>query len=254
LVDSILSEGLTDPGLNYAMGITAENVAEQFGITRQEQDAFALGSQMRAAKAIREGHFDTEIVPVPLKTRKGPVEVAVDEHPRPDSSPEVLARLKPAFRPDGTVTAANASGLNDGAAMLAVTTDAYAKAHALPILAHVLSYAVAGIAPDVMGLGPVSAVPLALRKAGLTSSQIDLLELNEAFAAQSIAVIRSLDLDPAKVNVDGGAIALGHPIGASGARVLVTLVHALRRLGKKHGVASLCIGGGMGIAIVIAAA
>lgn len=254
LVDSILSEGLTDPSLNYAMGLTAENIAERFGITRQEQDAFAVESQARATKAAGSGHFDAEIVPVPVKTKKGIVDFAADEHLRPDSSLEGLAKLKPAFKPDGTVTAGNASGLNDGAAMVAVTTGAYARAHSLPVLARVVSYAVAGIAPDVMGLGPTAAVPLALRKAGLTSEQIDLYELNEAFAAQSIAVIRKLDLDPAKVNVSGGAIALGHPIGASGARVLVTLIHALRRLDKQHGVASLCIGGGMGIAIVVTTA
>lgn len=253
LIDSALGEGLTDPSLGCAMGITAENVAEQFGITREEQDAFALESQMRAARALREGEFAEEIVPVAIKTRKGVVEFATDEHPRPDSNPESLARLKPAFKPNGTVTAGNASGLNDGAAMLAVATEAFARDHGLPVLARVLSYGLAGIDPAVMGLGPVAAVPIALKKAGLTTEQIDLFELNEAFAAQSIAVVRQLNLDPAKVNVSGGAIALGHPIGASGARVLVTLIHALRRLGKRYGVASLCIGGGMGIAIAISA-
>lgn len=253
LTDSILSEGLTDPSLGYAMGLTAENVAEQFGITRQEQDAFAVESQTRAAKAISAGFFDAEIVPVPIKTKKGIVEFATDEHPRPDSSLDALARLKPAFKPNGTVTAGNASGLNDGAAMLAVATEKYAVDHGLPVLARVISYGVTGIAPAVMGLGPTAAVPIALQKAGLTVDQIDLFELNEAFAAQSIAVVRKLDLDLAKVNVSGGAIALGHPIGASGARVLVTLIHSLRRLGKRYGVASLCIGGGMGIAIVISA-
>jgi acetyl-CoA C-acetyltransferase len=253
LTDSILSEGLTDPSLGYAMGLTAENVAEQFGITRQEQDAFAFESQTRAAKAISAGFFDAEIVPVPIKTKKGIVEFATDEHPRPDSSLDALARLKPAFKPNGTVTAGNASGLNDGAAMLAVATEKYAVGHGLPVLARVISYGVTGVAPAVMGLGPTAAVPIALQKAGLTLDQIDLFELNEAFAAQSIAVVRKLDLDPVKVNVSGGAIALGHPIGASGARVLVTLIHSLRRLGKRYGVASLCIGGGMGIAIVISA-
>lgn len=253
LTDSILSEGLTDPSLGYAMGLTAENVAEQFGITRQEQDTFAVESQTRAAKAISAGFFDAEIVPVPIKTKKGIVEFATDEHPRPDSSLDALARLKPAFKPNGTVTAGNASGLNDGAAMLAVATEKYAVDHGLPVLARVISYGVTGIAPAVMGLGPTAAVPIALQKAGLTVDQIDLFELNEAFAAQSIAVVRKLDLDLAKVNVSGGAIALGHPIGASGARVLVTLIHSLRRLGKRYGVASLCIGGGMGIAIVISA-
>lgn len=253
LTDSILSEGLTDPSLGYAMGLTAENVAEQFGITRQEQDTFAVESQTRAAKAISAGFFDAEIVPVPIKTKKGIVEFATDEHPRPDSSLDALAKLKPAFKPNGTVTAGNASGLNDGAAMLAVATEKYAVDHGLPVLARVISYGVTGIAPAVMGLGPTAAVPIALQKAGLTVDQIDLFELNEAFAAQSIAVVRKLDLDLAKVNVSGGAIALGHPIGASGARVLVTLIHSLRRLGKRYGVASLCIGGGMGIAIVISA-
>jgi acetyl-CoA C-acetyltransferase len=253
MLDGILSEGLSDPCLGYAMGVTAENVAEQFGITRQEQDVFALESQARAAKAIGEGFFDAEIVPVPIKTKKGVVEFKIDEHPRSDSTLDALAKLKPAFNPNGTVTAGNSSGLNDGAAMLAVCTAKYAQDHGLPVLARVLSYGLAGIAPATMGLGPASAVPIALQKAGLTADQIDLFELNEAFAAQSIAVVRKLGLDPAKVNVSGGAIALGHPIGASGARVLVTLVHALRRLGKRTGVASLCVGGGMGIAIVISA-
>ena len=253
LVDSILSEGLTDPTLSYAMGVTAENLAEQCGITREEQDAFAVESQTRAAKALKDGVFSSEIVPVLIKTKKGIVEFTTDEHPRPDSTLELLAKLKPAFKPDGTVTAGNSSGLNDGAAMLAVTTGEYAKSHGLPVLARILSYGLAGVAPAVMGLGPVTAVPIALKKAGLTLEQIDLFELNEAFAAQSIAVVRKLGLDPARVNVSGGAIALGHPIGASGARVLVTLVHALRRLEKRYGVASLCIGGGMGIAIVISA-
>jgi acetyl-CoA C-acetyltransferase len=253
LVDSILSEGLTDPSLCYAMGLTAENLAEQYEITREEQDASALESQTRATKALRDGVFGTEIIPVPIKTKKGIVEFATDEHPRPDSTLEVLAKLKPAFKPNGTVTAGNSSGLNDGAAMLAVTTGEYAKKHGLPVLARILSYGLAGVAPAVMGLGPVAAVPIALQKAGLALDQIDLFELNEAFAAQSIAVVRKLNLDPARVNVSGGAIALGHPIGASGARVLVTLIHSLRRLEKRYGVASLCVGGGMGIAIVISA-
>ena len=253
IVDSILSEGLTDPTLCVAMGITAENLAEQFGIAREEQDAFALESQTRAVKAQKDGVFCPEIVPVPIKTKKGIVAFANDEHLRPDSSMELLAKLKPAFKPDGTVTAGNSSGLNDGAAMLALTTAEYAKSHGLPVLARILSYGLAGVAPGVMGLGPVAAVPIALKRAGLTLEQIDLFELNEAFAAQSIAVIRKLDLDAARVNVSGGAIALGHPIGASGARVLVTLVHSLRRLEKRYGVASLCIGGGMGIAIVVSA-
>jgi len=253
LIDSILSEGLTDPTLCYAMGVTAENLAEQYGITREEQDAFAVESQIRAANALKEGSFSSEIVPISIKTKKGITEFSIDEHPRPDSTLELLAKLKPAFKPNGTVTAGNSSGLNDGAAMLAITTGEYARSHGLPIMARVLSYGIAGVAPAVMGLGPVAAVPIALMKAGLTLEQIDLFELNEAFAAQAISVVRRLDLDMAKVNVSGGAIALGHPIGASGARVLVTLVHSLKRLEKRYGVASLCIGGGMGVAIVISA-
>jgi len=253
LVDSILSEGLTDPILGYAMGVTAENIAEQCGITREEQDAFALESHTRAVKAQKDEVFSAEIVPVPIKTKQGVIEFATDEHPRADSTLERLAKLKPVFKENGTVTAGNSSGLNDGAAMLALTTRECADSHNLPVLARILSYGLAGISPTVMGLGPVTAIPIAIKKAALTLEQIDLFELNEAFAAQSIAVIRKLNLDPAKVNVTGGAIALGHPIGASGARVLVTLVHALRRLGKQYGVASLCIGGGMGIAIVISA-
>jgi len=253
LVDSILSEGLTDPILGYAMGVTAENIAEQCGITREEQDAFALESHTRAVKAQKDEVFSAEIVPVPIKTKQGVIEFATDEHPRADSTLERLAKLKPVFKENGTVTAGNSSGLNDGAAMLALTTRECSDSHNLPVLASILSYGLVGISPSVMGLGPVAAIPIAIKKAALTLDQIDLFELNEAFAAQSIAVIRKLNLDPAKVNVTGGAIALGHPIGASGARVLVTLVHALRRLGKQYGVASLCIGGGMGIAIVISA-
>lgn len=254
MVDGILSEGLTDPQFNYAMGITAENVAARWNITRQDQDAFALESQRRAAAAKADGAFDEELVSVNVPSRKGPVAFTQDEHVRPDTTLEGLAKLRPAFKPDGgTVTAGNSSGLNDGAAMLVVTTEGYAREHSLPILARILSYAAVGVEPEVMGIGPASAVPVALSRAGLGLSDIDLFELNEAFSAQSIAVIRELELDTLKVNITGGAIALGHPIGASGARVLVTLIHALRRNGKKHGVASLCIGGGMGIAMVVSA-
>jgi acetyl-CoA C-acetyltransferase len=254
MLDSILSEGLTDPQLNYAMGITAENVAERCDITRAEQDAFSLESQRRAVSAKAEGAFTEELIAVNVPGRKGVTVFSEDEHVRPDTTLEGLAKLRPAFKPDGgTVTAGNSSGLNDGAAMLAVTTKEYAREHGLPILATILSYATIGVEPQFMGLGPASAVPIALKRAGLGLSDIDLFELNEAFSAQSIAVIRDLGLDMAKVNITGGAIALGHPIGASGARVLVTLIHALRRKGKEHGVASLCIGGGMGIAMVISA-
>ena len=254
MVDSILCDGLTDAQLNYAMGITAENVAERWKITREDQDAFALESQRRAAAAQASGAFREEIVPVNVPGRKGVVVFAEDEHVRPDTTAEALAKLKPAFKPEGgTVTAGNSSGLNDGAALLAVTTEDYAKEHGLPVLARILSYATVGVEPAVMGMGPAAAVPAALIRAGMSLSDIDLFELNEAFAAQSLAVIRTLALDQAKVNITGGAVALGHPIGASGGRILVTLIHALRRSGKQHGVASLCIGGGMGIAMVISA-
>jgi len=254
MVDSILSEGLTDPQLSYAMGITAENVAARWNVTREQQDCFSFESQRRAATAKTEGAFAEELIPVNVPGRKGATVFLQDEHARADTTLEGLAKLRPAFKPDGgTVTAGNSSGLNDGAAMLAVTTGDYAREHGLPILAEILSYATVGVEPELMGIGPASAVPAALSRAGLSLSDIDLFELNEAFAAQSIAVIRELQLDASKVNVTGGAIALGHPIGASGARVLVTLIHALRRKRKALGVASLCIGGGMGIAMVLSA-
>jgi acetyl-CoA C-acetyltransferase len=251
-LDSILSEGLTDAFHDVHMGITAENIAAQWGLSREEQDAFALESQERAARAVQGGHFRDEIVPVEVPGRKGPTLFGTDEYPRATSL-EALAKLRPAFRKDGTVTAGNASGLNDGAAMLVVTTEAYARANGLPVLAEIASYAAVGVDPAIMGIGPAKAVPLALEKAGMTLADVDLLELNEAFAAQSLAVLRDLGADPAKVNLTGGAIALGHPIGASGARVLTTLIHSLRREGKETGVASLCIGGGMGIALVVRA-
>lgn len=254
IIDSILSEGLTDPQLNYSMGITAENVAARWNITREQQDAFSFESQRRAAAAIADGAFNEELIPVKVPGRKGVTVFSQDEHVRADTTLEGLAKLRPAFKPEGgTVTAGNSSGLNDGAAMLVVTTDEYAREHGLSILAAIVGYATVGVEPELMGIGPASAVPVALRRAGLTLADIDLFELNEAFSAQSIAVMRELDLDAAKVNITGGAIALGHPIGASGARVLVTLIHALRRRGKQHGVASLCIGGGMGIAMVLSA-
>jgi acetyl-CoA C-acetyltransferase len=254
MMDSILSEGLTDPQLNYAMGITAENVAASWNITREQQDCFSLESQRRAAAAKTEGAFAEELIPVNVPGRKGVTVFLRDEHARAETTLEGLAKLRPAFKPDGgTVTAGNSSGLNDGAVMLAVTTEDYAREHGLPILARILSYATVGVEPGLMGMGPASAVPAALRRAELSLSDIDLFELNEAFAAQSIAVSRELQLDGSKVNVTGGAIALGHPIGASGARVLVTLIHALRRKRKALGVASLCIGGGMGIAMVLSA-
>lgn len=252
-LDSILSDGLTDVFHDVHMGITAENIAEQWNLSREEQDAFAVESQRRAAAAIDSGAFVDEVVPVEVPGKKGATLFERDEHVRPGTTPEALAKLKPAFKKEGTVTAGNASGLNDGAAMLAVSTEEYARANGLPILAEITSYAAIGVDPRIMGIGPAKAVPVALERAGMKVADVDLFELNEAFAAQSLAVVRDLGVDPAQVNVTGGAIALGHPIGASGARVLVTLVHALRRSGKETGVASLCIGGGMGIAMVIRA-
>ncbi|WP_407570232.1 acetyl-CoA C-acetyltransferase [Deinococcus altitudinis] len=250
--DSMILDGLTDAFHGYHMGMTAENVAEAWNVTREDQDAFALSSQQKAAEAGASGAFAAELVPVTVKGRKGDTVFDTDEHPRPTTA-ESLAKLKPAFKPGGTVTAGNASGLNDGAAMLLVTTRAYAQANGMPVLAELLSYAAIGVDPAVMGIGPAKAVPIALQRAGLSVPDIDLFELNEAFAAQSLAVVRDLKADPARVNVTGGAVALGHPIGASGARVLTTLIHGLRREGKTHGVASLCIGGGMGVAVVVRA-
>ena len=250
--DSMILDGLTDAFGGYHMGLTAENVAARWNVTREDQDAFALASQQKAAAATSAGVFAAEIAPVTVKGRKGDTVVVTDEHPRPTTA-ESLAKLKPAFQPGGTVTAGNASGLNDGAAMLLVTTKDYAAAHGLPVLAELLSYASIGVDPAIMGIGPARAVPLALAKAGLSVADIDLFELNEAFAAQSLAVVRDLKADPERVNISGGAVALGHPIGASGARVLTTLIHGLRREGKTHGVASLCIGGGMGTAVVVRA-
>ncbi len=252
-LDSILADGLTDVFHSYHMGVTAENMAEQWNLSREEQDAFAVESQRRATAAVDSGAFVDEVVPVEVPGKKGPTLFERDEHVRPGTTAEALAKLRPAFKKDGTVTAGNASGLNDGAAMLAVTTEEYAAANGLPVLAEITSYAAIGVDPRIMGIGPAKAVPVALERAGMNVSDVDLFELNEAFAAQSLAVVRDLGVDPAQVNVTGGAIALGHPIGASGARVLVTLVHALRRAGKETGVASLCIGGGMGIAMVVRA-
>jgi len=250
--DTMLGEGLTCAIARCHMGMTAEEVARRFGIGRAEQDAFAADSQTRAAAAIAAGAFRDEIVAVPLESKKGaPSSFDTDEHPRPGATPASLSGLKPAFAPEGTVTAGNASGINDGAAALVVASPAFASARGLRPIARVISYAVVGVEPIVMGLGPVGAVRLALERADLSTSDIDLFELNEAFAAQALAVSRELGLDVARVNTRGGAIALGHPIGASGARVLTTLIHALRAGGGGRGLASLCIGGGMGIAMVI---
>jgi acetyl-CoA C-acetyltransferase len=253
-IDSMLHEGLTCAiGLTH-MGITAEEVASRYNVSRADQDAFAAESQARAVRAIAEGRFKEEIVGVPVPQRKGdPVVVDTDEYPRAGTTAEKLAALKPAFKKDGTVTAGNASGINDGAAALVVTGAKKAAVLGRKPLARILSYASTGVDPKIMGIGPVPAVRKALDRAGLTTADIDLFELNEAFAAQSVAVARELKLDPAKINVNGGAIALGHPIGASGARVLTTLIYALRARKLRYGVASLCIGGGMGIAMAIEA-
>jgi acetyl-CoA C-acetyltransferase len=254
VVDTMLGEGLTCAIGRHHMGITAETVAARHGVSRADQDAFAAESQRRATDAMAAGRFDAEIVPVPVPQKKGePVRVSCDEYPRAGTTVEKLAALKPAFKADGSVTAGNASGINDGAAALVVTTAARATAAGHSPLARILSYAVAGVDPAVMGIGPVPAVRLAVSRAKLSLADVDLFELNEAFAAQSLAVVRELGLDAGKVNVNGGAIALGHPIGASGARVLTTLIYALRSRQLRYGVASLCIGGGMGIAMVVEA-
>ena len=248
--DSVLTEGLSCALERCHMGLTAEEVAKRFNISRADQDAFAAESQARAARALESKAFADEIVPVSVPgPKKTAVTVAVDEHPRPGTTVERLSALKPAFAPDGSVTAGNASGINDGAAAVVVASPAFSSGR--EVLARVLAYAVVGLEPRVMGLGPVGAVRLVLQRAGLDASQVHLFELNEAFAAQSVAVLRELGLDPAVVNTRGGAIALGHPIGASGARVLTTLIYALRARGGGIGVASLCIGGGMGIAMAI---
>ena len=253
-IDSILHEGLTCSINPSHMGITAEEVAARFKVTRVDQDAFAAESQRRAGQAMQDGSFKAEIVPVPVPQRKGdPMIMDTDEYPRPTTTAETLAALKPAFKKDGTVTAGNASGINDGAAALVVTTGEKARKIGTRPLARILAYASTGVDPKIMGIGPVPAVRKVLERAGLKIADIDLFELNEAFAAQSLAVTRELGLDPAKVNIHGGAIALGHPIGASGARVLTTLVYALRARKLRYGVASLCIGGGMGIAMAVEA-
>jgi 3-oxoadipyl-CoA thiolase len=255
--DSTIGWRFTNPrmaqlGHTLALGETAEVVAERCGITREQQDAFALQSQQRAISAIKTGCFSAEIVPVPVKLPKGqPGIFAVDEHPRPDTTLEALAKLKPAFKPGGTVTAGNSSGINDGAAVLLIATPEAAKRRNLTPMARIISMAIAGVDPSCMGLGPIPATRKALARAGLRSSNLDLVELNEAFASQSLACMRDLDLDPARVNVNGGEIALGHPLGASGARILTTLVHELRRRNGRYGLATMCIGVGQGIAAVI---
>jgi acetyl-CoA C-acetyltransferase len=251
-VDTMILDGLTDAMHLCHMGLTAEEVAARFGITREDQDRFAAESQRKAAAAIASGAFTSEIIAVPVPQKKGPaVAFSVDEYPRAGTTVDKLGALKPAFKKDGGVTAGNASGINDGAAAVVVCSTAQARSLGHDGVARVLGYATTGVDPMVMGIGPVTAVRKALTRAGVLAADIALFELNEAFAAQSIAVVRELGIDPDRVNVNGGAIALGHPIGASGARILTTLIYALTARGGGRGVASLCIGGGMGIAMVI---
>ncbi len=252
LTDSMVSDGLTDVYHGYHMGITAENIAERLAITREAQDAFALASQHKAAAARAEGRFAAEITPVTVPQRKGePLVVAADEYIKTDSTAEKLAALRPAFKQNGTVTAGNASGINDGAAAVVVVSATKAAELGLEPLAAIRAYAATGIAPEVMGLGPVGAVQKTLAKAAWQIGEVDLFEANEAFAAQALGVVQQLELPPEKVNVNGGAIALGHPIGSSGCRILVTLLHEMNRSGKSKGVAALCVGGGMGLAVAV---
>ncbi|MCX7781906.1 MAG: acetyl-CoA C-acetyltransferase [Negativicutes bacterium] len=251
LIDTMIHDGLTCAINNYHMGITAENVAEKYGITREEQDQCAYESQTKAVKAIENGSFEEEIVPVTIKTKKGEVSVATDEFPKPGTTVETLSALKPAFKKDGTVTAGNASGINDGAAALVIMSGEKAKELGLKPMARIKSYASAAVDPAIMGMGPVPSTRKALQKAGLTMDDIDLVEANEAFAAQFIAVGRELGFVKEKVNVNGGAIALGHPIGASGARILVTLLYAMKARQAKLGLATLCVGGGQGVSTIV---
>ncbi|MEH7250945.1 acetyl-CoA C-acetyltransferase [Neobacillus niacini] len=252
VIDSMIQDGLQCAINSYHMGVTAENIAEQYGLTREEQDEFAAWSQQKAENAIKEGKFKEEIVPVEIPQRKGdPIVFDTDEFPRAGVTAEKLGKLKPAFKKDGTVTAANASGINDGAAALVLMSREKATELGIKPMAVIRANGTAGVDPKIMGIGPVPASKKALEKAGLSIGDIDLVEANEAFAAQSLAVGRDLEIPNEKLNVNGGAVALGHPIGASGARVLVTLLHEMRRQGSRYGLAALCIGGGQGIATVV---
>ncbi len=252
LVDLMIFDGLYEIFNGYHMGITAENIAEKYKITREEQDQFGYESQIKAKAAIESGKFKDEIVPVEIPQKKGdPIVFDTDEHPRFNTTLEALAKLRPAFKKDGTVTAGNASGINDGAAILIVMSEKKAKELGLKVLAYINAYAAGGVDPAYMGLGPIPATRNVLQKANMDLSDIDLIELNEAFASQSIACIRELGLDTSKINPNGGAIALGHPIGASGGRILVTLLYEMMRQDKKLGLATLCIGGGQGFAMII---
>lgn len=251
VTDSMINDGLFCAINHYHMGITAENVAKKFNISRREQDEVALLSQQRAAAAIESGAFTKEILPVTIKNKRGDTIFATDEFVRVDTTMDSLSRLKPAFDPEGSVTAGNASGINDGAAALVIMSEERAKALSVQPLARIRSYATSGVDPSIMGMGPVPATRLALQRAGLTIQDIDLVEANEAFAAQFAAVGKELRLDRAKTNVNGGAIALGHPIGASGSRILVTLLHALATRNQTLGLATLCVGGGQGVAMIV---
>ena len=251
LMDTMLRDGLMDAFHGYHMGNTAENVARAFQITRDEQDQFAYNSQRKAGEAMAAGRFADEITPVTVKGRKGDVVVSADEYPKPDTTMEILGKLRPAFAKDGSVTAGNASGINDGAAAVVVMTAAEAAKRGITPLARIVSWATAGVDPSIMGTGPIPASRKALAKAGWKIDDLDLIEANEAFAAQAIAVNKDLGWDTSKVNVNGGAIALGHPIGASGARVLTTLLFEMQKRGAKKSLATLCIGGGMGVAMCL---
>jgi acetyl-CoA C-acetyltransferase len=251
MIDSMIVDGLWDAFNQYHMGTTAENVAKKYEISRAEQDEFALQSQLKAEAAQKEGKFKDEILPLEIVQKKGSFVFDSDEYIKPGSTLEGLAGLRPAFAKDGTVTAGNASGLNDGAAAVIMTTASKAKELGLPVLAKIKAYASSGLDPAFMGMGPVTATKLCLKKAGWTPDDLDLLEINEAFAAQAVAVNKEMGWDTSKINVNGGAIAIGHPIGASGARILVTLIHEMIRRDAKKGLASLCIGGGMGVALAI---
>ena len=250
-VDTMIKDGLTDAFHGYHMGQTAENIAAKWSIDRASQDAFAVASQNKAEAAQKAGRFVDEIAPVTISTRKGDVVVDQDEYIRHGATIEVMEKLRPAFVKDGSVTAANASGLNDGAAALVLMSADEARSRGLEPLARIASWATAGVDPSIMGTGPIPASKKALEKAGWTVADLDLIESNEAFAAQSLCVVKELGLDTAKVNVNGGAIAIGHPIGASGARILTTLLHEMKRSGAKKGLATLCIGGGMGVALCV---
>lgn len=251
IIDTMVHDGLTDAFSGVHMGITAENIVTEYGFTREEQDAFALESQRRAVQAMADGKFKDEIVPVVISTRKGDVTVDTDEYPKANTTTESLAKLRPAFKKDGSVTAGNASGINDGAAALVLMSKEKALSLGLTPLAVIKSYASAGVDPQIMGTGPIPSTRKALEKAGLTVKDLGLVEANEAFAAQALSVVKSLELDPSIVNVNGGAIALGHPIGASGARIFVTLLHEMKRRDVKYGLATLCIGGGQGISLIV---